>query len=335
MTDDQLGEVISKEQPNSICYAHIPGLVLRSNLIVNESTVLLATPQEQWVGQVAWLHELFAKAGLRGPKQTIICGDPLFSSTLLSWDKGICNNEYELLTIPLMTINLFFRASRPLVHYGCAFATKSPEGEFVTEFVLRNLRTEPVAETPEVQEAGESENYHKIQIELEKFWSALSRACQSEIFFLTAVQLASLADAKYDEVDQVRTRIIEYSVAMESLLLEHEAELSLRFALRCAALLAGTSEKLEPFDMAMGIYKMRSMATHASKKGKNLTSSDAETARQFLYKCLIRYMDLLNGGLTKKSIISLLDQAILSDKYARRLQENTLQLTGVPLIPVD
>jgi hypothetical protein len=261
--------------------------------------------------------------------------DPLYSATLLTWSNAFCSSEAELLMIPLTTLNLYFHSSWPLVDHGCMFATRSPSGEIVSMFVPGFLRTERVAQTPELGAAGEAESYTRMEIDLQRLSSALSTACRADTFFLTAVQLASLADARYDEARQLRTRIIEYSVAMESLLLEQEAELSLRFALRCAVLLAGSREKLEPWNTAKKFYKMRSMAVHASEKGKNLAASDAETARIFLYQCLIRYMDLVNDGLTKKDIIALLDQALLSDNYARQLQENSLGLTQVALTPVS
>jgi hypothetical protein len=333
---EQVAERVAQEHPESLCYARLPGFVLRADLKVNESSVLLATPrtQDECSEDEFRLHSLFDRAGLRGPGMSTFFGNPLCSATLLTWSNAFCSSEAELLMVPLTTLNLYVRSSWPLVDHGCVFATRSPSGEIVSMSVPRFLRTERVAQTPELGAAGEAEHYTQMEIDLQRLSSALSTACRADTFFLTAVQLASLADAKYDEVRQVRTRIIEYSVAIESLLLEQEAELSLRFALRCAVLLAGSGAKLDPWNTAKNIYKMRSMAVHASEKGKNLATSDAETARLFLYQCLIRYMTLVNGGLTKKDIIALLDQALLSDNYARQLQENSLGLGQIPLTPV-
>ena len=246
--------------------------------------------------------------------------DPLWSSTLVAWSYDSCGSEAELLADIPITLSLFFRATPPIVHGGCAFASIIPNGKAEAAFVPRFARTECPARTPQREGTAKDETAETLPTQLARFADAVREASAQDAFFATSLQLAGLADARYDDPQQVRTRIIEYSVAMESLLLEQECELALRFACRCATLLAGGGERLDDWDTAQTIYKMRSAAVHGSPKGQRLGPDDAEVARLFLYRLLNRYLDLHNAGMSKRDIIASLDRALMSDRYAERLR---------------
>ena len=325
-----LENAISQYVPTSICVAFVPGLVIESDLHIDNCIFLIHTPtsKDENTEQTGSLHRIcFEAPGFRGPGFSIRQDNPHEATTLISWSQTEVDSEQELLALPLTALNLIFDTPWPLMCSGISFATRESKGIFIPMF-FRNRRG---ALTPHLKHDDLDTSYRNLEEDLQRLVSTLREVKTRDPFFSTSLQVAWSADSKSCQTDQVRTRIIEYSVAMESLLLEQEAELSLRFALRCATLLSGSQDKLDPWKTAKNIYKMRCSAVHASREGVTLGEKDAETARAFLMRCMVRYLDLAHCGYKKSSIIAMLDQALLSDNYARDIDNKTLGLRRYPV----
>jgi hypothetical protein len=294
-----------------LCLAHIPGLPLRRDIEIDSQTILISQ-----LGPLGLngLVSILRKLGWKQPRLVVYYGEPASSFLLVTWSKTDVQRESDIIRFPLLCLNIYFRCSDPLVEHGHIFAT--PDQTYSDARVLHGER---IYEKLPDSIGSEAQRYATMQRDIAKL-ARILRVAQKDPYFETAMQLTHSADSKYSDSYQLRTRIIEYTTAVESLLLDQEAELGLRFALRSAVVLSRGPERSEAYGRAKAAYRMRSAAVHGTQQNSRFTSDDANMSRQFCYDCLASYADLNFSGIRKSAIIQHLDAALLSASAQEKLE---------------
>jgi hypothetical protein len=160
-----------------------------------------------------------------------------------------------------------------------------------------------------------------LETELVKVRNCLEAGEADDPALKTALDLLLSGDSKWGLPDQLRTQVIEYSVALESLLLDQEAELAYRFALRLSVLRVPVGDRMQAFDQARTVYKVRSNAVHAGARSIRIGDAEVEATRRLLRLSVLRYLRLQHAGLKRRAILELLDRALLSASAAQELSD--------------
>jgi Apea-like HEPN len=278
-------------------------------------------------------HVLWKMVNIEPYGMTMTRGSPDSNSTLLVWRPEAPCSEHQMLRLPLLALNLLLDAPRPIYPSETTIGYRGGVG---TDPVFgQRLHDMPPALPSLIVPCGHratSRGEQSLQNQLTELRTRLESAEADDPALTAALNLTLSADAKWGLPDQLRTRLIEYSVALESLLLDQEAELSYRFALRLSALLAPAGERLQVFDQARTVYKLRSNAVHAGARAIRISDIEVDTTRRLLHLSILRYLGLRHAELSRKAILDLLDRALLSQLAA---QELSVVLTDETLWPVE
>ena len=112
--------------------------------------------------------------------------------------------------------------------------------------------------------------------------------------------------------------LIDLVIVLETLVCENENYLKLKFASRTSSLIQTSPEEEEMnFELLKEIYNLRSRTVHKAEISQNKHSEEYFLANMYLEKivkrALLKYVELVDSGLTKKQIISQLDSAGIYD----------------------
>lgn len=323
-TTKQLIERISQDlrgrNTGSLVVANLPGLKTSSQIAFDAHAVLLppsSDPDEHAV-KTYLLHQVFSQIGICPVKMTITRGRPQANATLIAWATAGPCLERDLVRLPLATLNLLLDSPRPILLSESIVGHQSIAPDGRAELILHDL---PVDDLPEIVPVGQQNTRpgrRSLADEVLRLNQSLRSIVKRDNAMATAIHLLASGDAKWGLPDQFRTSVIEYTVALETLVLEQEAELAYRFALRASLLLSPAAERIDGFRDANRAYKLRSSAVHSGARGQSLTGSDVAFCRRLLKRCALRYLSLANAGTSRSQILEWLDASIISDR--RRLE---------------
>lgn len=310
-----IGGELSCSPDATLVVANLFAFDCRSPLSVGDSAFLFP-PQESSVEQLSLgvrIHELFEACGLGRLGAIYTRGSR--NSLLIVWTAAL-QSEVSLLRFPLGLLNLCLESHRPIIVGESIVGTRSRQTTAENGTRFRDLGD--IVESPLVSVgpprgdksfaallAGSAERWRQAE--------AVDRSIS------LALDLLLSADGKWAVADQGRTRLVEYMIALEAILLDQEAELAHRFALRMSVLLNPGPERVAEYETARRLYKLRSTAVHAGARQAEFSDDEADSARTALRLCLLRYMALVASGLRRGAILEMLDKALLSQAKASEL----------------
>jgi hypothetical protein len=307
----------------SLALANLPGLSLHAHFGLGPGAFLVK--QDAREAKKHELHmlitqQLFKQVNINPCTMIITRGFPSGNGTLLAWRPEAPCSEHELLRVPLLLLNLLLDASRPIIASETIIGHRDAASK--DQAAQQRLHDMPSVLSALIVPCGRratSRGEQSLQHELAELRARLEIGEADDTALRTALDLTLSGDSKWGLPDQLRTRLIEYSVALESLLLEHEAELSYRFALRLSVLLSPVGDRLQLFDQARAVYKLRSSAVHAGARTLKISAVDVDAARRLLRVSILRYLGLQHAGLRRKDILDILDRALLSPSVGQEL----------------
>ena len=242
------------------------------------------------------------------------------NSTLLTWCLEAPCSEHQLLRVPLLLLNLLLDAPRPIFPSETTIGGR--DAHTTQRAAEQRLHDMPAALYGLIVPCGRrltSRGEKSFEEDLTDLRAKLEIAEVGDTALTAAMDLTLSGDSKWGFPDQVRTRLIEYTVALESLLLDQETELSYRFALRLSILLGPVGDRVEFFNQARSAYKLRSNAVHAGARSIKVSDAEVEAARRLLRLAILRYVALRHAGLGRKEIVKRLDLALLSPSSGEEL----------------
>jgi hypothetical protein len=305
----------------SLALANLPCLMIHANVRLGPDAQLIRPHEGGHDQQLLHVHltqDLFQKANIR-PCGTFITRTAT-NTMLLVWHHSVPSSEHQLFRMPLLILNLLLDAPRPITPSETTVGTRSPgDSEKQTEQRIHSI---PSALSGLIVPCGHrktSSGDKSFEDDVSKLRARLEAAETGDSALAAALDLALSGDSKWGFPDQLRTRLIEYTVALESLLLDQEVELSYRFALRLSTLLAPTGDRVSFFEQARSVYKLRSNAVHAGARAFKLSDAEVEMTRRLLRLSILRYVALKQAGWKRKDILERLDLALLSPSVSQEI----------------
>ncbi|MCI0620311.1 MAG: hypothetical protein L0387_01320 [Acidobacteria bacterium] len=264
-------------------------------------------------------QQLFKEANVPSCTMILTRGSPDSNSTLLAWRPAAPCSEHELLRVPLLLLNLLLDAPRPIFPSDTIIGSR--EAANTDQKAEQRLHDMPPVLPALIVPCGRttSTGEKSLEDEFTDLRAKLEIAQTGDTALGAALDLMLSGDSKWALPNQLRTRLIEYTVALESILLEQEVELSYRFALRLSALLAPVGDRVQLFDQARDVYKRRSNAVHAGARAMSVSDNEVDETRRLLRRSILRYLALRHAGLRRKDILSLLDRTLLSQSAGQEL----------------
>jgi len=317
-----------------LALANLPGLSVHANIGLGPGASLIkpvATKTEQPELHMLLTQQLYKQANIIPCGMFITRADT--NSTLLAWRREAPFSEHQLLRVPLLLLNLLLDAPRPILPSETTIGSR--EAGSTQQKAEQQLHDMPPGLSDLIVPCGRrmtGSGEKSFEDDLTEFRARLEIAETGDTALTAALDLTLSGDSKWGFPDQVRTRLIEYTVALESLLLDQETELSYRFALRLSVLLAPVGDRVEFFDQARSVYKLRSNAVHAGARAIKVSDAEVEGTRRLLRLAILRYVALKHAGLKRKEIVDNLDLALLSQSSG---QELATVLADEDLWPVE
>lgn len=165
---------------------------------------------------------------------------------------------------------------------------------------------------------------HKFELFYDKMIKTLKDPKKSE-FLYNAINRFGMAYQHRTPTN----KIIDYVIALESLLTDSPGESTLKLAHRTASIYANTDdERVDTWDFIRHVYNFRSGIIHSSKERRiKIQSSimDVDIAESKLHtitkKSIQRMMSLLGTYKTQKNVLDILDRAIYNRKEMLKLRK--------------
>jgi len=318
----------------SLALANLPCLNVHANIRLGPGAFLIkpaASRPEQAVLDQLLNNQLYKQVNIIPCSVLMSRAD--MKSILLIWSREVPSSQYKLFRIPLLLLNMLLDAPRPI--FPSETTVGSRDSGNTHKMAEQRLHDMPPALSGLIVPCGRrktSSGEKSLEEDLTEFRGRLEMAEAGDTALTATLDLTLSGDSKWGFPDQLRTRLIEYTVALESLILDQETELSYRFALRLSVLLAPIGDRVKFFEDARKVYKLRSSAVHAGAREVKVSDVEVESTRRLLRLSILRYVALKHAGLKRKDIVGRLDLALLSQSAGQELAE---VLTDEDLWPIE